>query len=1249
MTPTLSRTALLLCLAAATLPAARDRIAAPVDAARTVVLRGNVHPRAQAQFDQGRADASMQIDFATLHLTPAAGLEEFLAEQQDPRSLNYHRWLTPDQFGDRFGLSAADMAKVTDWLRSEGLQIHDVARGRHWVTFSGTAAQMGRAFHTEIHRFLVDGQQHFANTTELSIPAALSGVVAGIRGLDDFRLDSLVKPVPLKPEFNDGRGLALAPDDFATIYDLQRLYDAGIDGTGQSIAIIGQTRIVPSDLTRFRAQFNLAANPPKTMLFGPDPGIRSANDLLEADLDLQWSGAIARNASIIYVYSSDVLTSAQYAVDQNVAPVMSFSYGGCESYNTVSIRGVAQQANAQGITWLAASGDTGAVTCDRYDVTPVATLGPTVSSPASLPEITAVGGTEFTDVSAAYWASKTGSTGASALSYVPEKAWNDFSPTGSIATWGTGGGASGFFGKPSWQTGPGVPDADARHVPDVAFPASGTVPFLIIYNGELVGVGGTSASSPAFAGLASLINQHVGGGGLGNINPALYRLAQSTQDIFHDITAGDNKAVCLQGSPGCVNGLVGFAAGTGYDMTTGLGTVDGYNLVMKWDSGPTTNTTLTVTPNGALNLNDTVQLSATVQGAGAVPPTGTVTFVNNDITVATAPLSVTGGLASAVVSVSAMLIAGGNGTLSALYSGDTVYNGSTGSARVGLNIPAGAAFVVPFVSPNPVYEVAAAADWPYTVGLTEKGGVDTTITAFTVNGANNLANFGTNPKLAANSTISVDLAGSGLAAPLNRTFSFSGTDANGNKWNQQLTVQFLPPFGTQIAPAISLTSPTTTVQQNPQADANCQWSQQVMVQELGGYPTSLTQFVAGTTSFTSQISTIFGSTRLAPLGVLRGTVCFSGSTPPTAKSLQIGGSTVVNSSSVVPVTSTLATSFGSASPAPAAMSTGVASVSLTADAQGSASGAVPLNFTGGSPQWTVTVSPANRTTSWLTVTPKLATGTSPINIQASAAGLAPGAYNAMISIQSVDALPQVINVPVSFVVGASSTTRIDGVGNAFSGGPTAAPGMILSVYGTQLAGSTLSATKLPLPLTLGGVTATVNGFPAPLYFVSAGQINLQVPYEAGAGPAMLAINNKGQVAAFPFTVASTAPGLLTNAYDNSTGIPVTSGQAGGATVFLLFVTGEGDVTPTLGTGATPSSTITNPANLPHSRQALSLTVGGVPVTPLFAGIPSGLAGTTQIDFQLPANVPTGKQPVIVTVGGVASPPIFLDITPGTSQ
>jgi uncharacterized protein (TIGR03437 family) len=181
---------------------------------------------------------------------------------------------------------------------------------------------------------------------------------------------------------------------------------------------------------------------------------------------------------------------------------------------------------------------------------------------------------------------------------------------------------------------------------------------------------------------------------------------------------------------------------------------------------------------------------------------------------------------------------------------------------------------------------------------------------------------------------------------------------------------------------------------------------------------------------------------------------------------------------------------------------------------------------------------------------------------------------------------------------------------------------------------------LPLPLSMQGITATVNGVAAPLYYVSPGQLNIQIPYETGAGPAVVAVNNGGQVAVFPFTVTMAAPGLYNSAIDNSTGQPASSATAG--TVLLLFMTGDGDITPFLATGATPSSN-TTASQLPKPRLPVTVTVGGVAATVLFAGIPAGLTGVTQIDITVPANAPTGTQEVVVTVGGVAAPPVMLTV------
>lgn len=275
------------------LSAAPDRIrSAP--SGRSAVLQHSVHPKAQAGFDAGAVDPAMRLEYATLLLRAATGLEEFLASQQDPSSADFHRWLTPEQFGDRFGLSANDIAKMTAWLAGQGLTVHDVARGRNWITFSGTAGQVGRAFHTEIHRFQTENQLHFAPSRSLEIPMEFEGVVSGVRGLDDFRHSPMYRrqTASYNSDYNSGGNHYLAPDDLSVIYNIAPLFQSGIDGAGQKIAIIGQTDIDLADIRKFRSNSNLPAADPQVVVYGPDPGTNS--DLIEADLDLEWAGAIAQ-------------------------------------------------------------------------------------------------------------------------------------------------------------------------------------------------------------------------------------------------------------------------------------------------------------------------------------------------------------------------------------------------------------------------------------------------------------------------------------------------------------------------------------------------------------------------------------------------------------------------------------------------------------------------------------------------------------------------------------------------------------------------------------------------------------------------------------------------------------------------------------------------------------------------------------------------------------------------------------------
>ena len=387
----------------------------------------------------------------------------------------------------------------------------------------------------------------------------------------------------------------LSPDDLATIYNVNALYKADVDGTGQLIAVAGATDIDMTDIQYFRKAFGLPPNNPMKILVpgSNNPGIDS-NELGEADLDLEWSGAIAPNATIVYVYSDDVVNSAFFAIDEALAPVLSFSYGGCELGSSQSdaktLAAEARRAAAEGITWVVSSGDSGAAGCESQGAPYTAAASPmSANLPASVPYVTAVGGAEFNEGKGNYSASKPRSNGGSALSYIPEGAWTDealipqYGDTGFAAS---GGGASIFYAKPSWQKGPGVPKDGARDVPDVVVTASWYHdPYALITGGMFVPNGGTSAAAPTFAGMVALINQYDGGGGLGNINPSLYALAQSAPAAFHDITTGSNIVPCvIQSSADCKNGFMGYRAGPGYDQVTGLGSVDAYRLAQSWNA-----------------------------------------------------------------------------------------------------------------------------------------------------------------------------------------------------------------------------------------------------------------------------------------------------------------------------------------------------------------------------------------------------------------------------------------------------------------------------------------------------------------------------------------------------------------------------------------------------------------------------------------------------------------------------------------
>jgi hypothetical protein len=485
-------------------------------------------------------------------------------------------------------------------------------------------------------------------------------VVLSIRGLDNYRLKprSVVRRVnsSLKPDFTSSisGNTFVAPGDFAIIYDVNALYSSGIDGTGQSIAVMGQTALYNngSDITAFRSAAGLPAKSPTLKLVpgSSNPGVVSG-DITEASLDVEWSGAVAKNATIIFVYSTDVFNySFEYAIDEDVAPVISISYGACEAdwgpTNLTTLAQFGQEANAQGQTIVAAAGDSGAADCDSptspTSIVTVATHGLAVDAPASAPYVTGMGGTEFNEGSGTYWKTATSATGdilTSALSYIPEMVWNDTSnplnTSGELSA--GGGGASAYFSKPGWQTGTGVPSDSARDVPDISLSASAEHDgYLICVQGSCVNgfrdakqdltvVGGTSTAAPSFAGMVALVNQQMNTPkGQGNVNPTLYSMAATSAAAFHDITTGNNIVPCEAGSTDCPSSApfqIGYSAGIGYDQASGLGSIDAFNLVTTWNSSSSGNLpapTLTAPSNGAIGvaLSPTFSWTAVTGNAG---------------------------------------------------------------------------------------------------------------------------------------------------------------------------------------------------------------------------------------------------------------------------------------------------------------------------------------------------------------------------------------------------------------------------------------------------------------------------------------------------------------------------------------------------------------------------------------------------------------------------------------------------------
>jgi subtilase family serine protease len=736
-----------LLLAPTLLLAAQDTLKAPQT---DDVAAISVQAQDLGEADSAQATGALTLQFKLVAAQQAA-LNQLLVDQQNPGSPSYHRWLTPEQFRARFGPTAAQRDAAGRWLSGHGFVVSEASRGGLFVRFSGTVAQAESAFSMSIHRVSRGGGVRLIAATEPKLPAELAGFSGAIGGLEGYRAKShgRAQSNAPQPALTTSAGIHyLAPSDFYTIYNEQPLLSGNVNGTGVSIAVIGQTDIYAADITAFQTAAGLAKVQPAVSTYGADPGYPSVADLNEAEADLEWANAVAPGATILYINSNDAIQgSLTEAIDNNVAPIITTSYGACEASlgtNTLAYFNLLlQMANAEGITVLASTGDSGATDCDANVGSAVNGLA--VDFPASSPQVVAVGGTEFSEGTGVYWSASNSSTGGSATAYIPEVVWNDDNGAGLAAS---GGGPSAYFSKPAWQSGPGVPNDYSRDLPDISLAASINHDGYLICTGNNCSngfqnasggyevYGGTSLSTPAFAGLLALVEQKVGSR-LGNAGPVIYALANSSyaSNVFHDVVSGTNASPCTQGTPNCgSSGTIGFAATAGYDEATGWGSVNAYNLANSWSLvTPTASTTgtdpsstnlagnLIIAVSGA-TINFTINVASGTTASTATP-TGVVQITIDSVPIGSA-IMLSGG--AAMYPLNTGSLTAGMHAVQATYTGDGTFSGSKGTFNITITAAGAPDFVLTPATAN-VTVVSGAIAPPVIFSVNALGGFTGTV------------------------------------------------------------------------------------------------------------------------------------------------------------------------------------------------------------------------------------------------------------------------------------------------------------------------------------------------------------------------------------------------------------------------------------------------------------------------------------------------------------------------------------------
>ena len=717
-----------------------------VDEQQVVTLYGNTPRWADPGRVVGIVAPEVRLQRMVLVLRADAGreqaLRQFVQRQHEPGAAEFHHWLTPAEFGRRFGATASELALVTGWLRSHGFSVEPVSAGQRLVVFSGTEAAVEDAFHVALRRYAVARAVRVANGEDPQIPQALAGVVRGVLSLSQpLSQSQIAQQVPitlpglpgagqtgaagagsapprLHPLYTQGTTHYLFPADFATIYDANPVYAQGINGAGAGIAVLGRSDVSLADIAEFRSFANLAGGPTvEVTIDGPDPGF-VGGDQSEGTLDLEWAGAVAPQAQVSYVEAASTATTdgvdlaAAYAVNHRLASVLSLSYANCEqSMGATELAfydDLWTQAASEGISVFASAGDAGAAGCNAGGDTSGSSRA--VSGMCTPIWATCVGGTEFDEGDYTYWNPYNGPGSESALGYIPEVVWNESGANGGSGLWASGGGVSTAYTQPPWQAAvAGGSGGGMRTVPDVSVSTAQHDGYLGCVGGSWFVFSGTSLSAPAWAGLLALVNQSQSatgaGSGQGSANPELYALVNAAASPFHNTRTGNNT----------VPGVNGYSASGGYNLATGLGSVDAAALVAGWAfNAEGLAQSFVLTPSQtSVTVIDGSQTSLTLAATSVTGSTGVITLTASappGVTVTFQPSAISPGQSTTMTVAAAANAPTGTGSI--------LVTGVSGAARQTVTLAL-------TVEPAPALAVSAASQ---TLVLTQGASAGTAIT-----------------------------------------------------------------------------------------------------------------------------------------------------------------------------------------------------------------------------------------------------------------------------------------------------------------------------------------------------------------------------------------------------------------------------------------------------------------------------------------------------------------------------------------